>query len=824
MGFFSGVRRRIKKLIPKEVRPFIPYLAAAIPGAGMGLGALSGTGAMGSFLRAGLAKGLSDDEADLKDILRTGAIAATPQMIDAGIGKLAAGDGRLAEMLNATKTLKNGDVTNSFAQSVSNMANPETLMGQAKLIGGQGSIDYGIKAAELNEDALAKYNADLARQGINDKAGRRAAIRAIYSNTGTWDMDEVDGMLDTYGYRTGGRVGYAIGDVVDTEQITEDLGTAGGAIEDFIGRGIQQNKDALDFIIDKLFNLPGPLKTGKEIIEILVERYGVDPQIAQRKIINRMSDANEGFGPQGLDGTPDDGYRRNIGIDAGAEDYYGETPAMPENLGDMGGNMDDMSGNSILNRLRRGQEIMPRRPDLNQPSMPEPDMPRRPDGREFIPTYPRGEFRPGDPGFEMPRNYELLNSGGMAGKRGLVDGPGGYSGDEDEKFEESDFYNSFKYAKEGLESLEEAEDEIKPLPIRELRLADGGRVSELKAAYQRYLDMARKDSSKKIIPFEIFAEEFARENFARGGDVMDINMEEQIDTPSGDMMMDENVEVASNPEVMDSLNELSLMLFRRPLDQLSDDEYEELKDFAGQTSLKPGLIDEYRNYKMGQEDAGQPVLSPRDYFEMDRGAARMGVARGGIMDVNTNMELDIPGMGREDVDVNSMESIRGQTAGPQWYQDRIEALEFEFGDELTDDEIADIAYDSNKFYDKMGYDPGDYKKGGKVIELMPKGILYKGKAKDYPGIKQLIKDMKKKGTRPKKADGGLMSMGGNEMDLRGGGFVPMGAKERADDVPARLSKNEFVMTADAVRGAGGGSVQKGADLMYDQMKRLEGQA
>ena len=107
---------------------------------------------------------------------------------------------------------------------------------------------------------------------------------------------------------------------------------------------------------------------------------------------------------------------------------------------------------------------------------------------------------------------------------------------------------------------------------------------------------------------------------------------------------------------------------------------------------------------------------------------------------------------------------------------------------------------------------------------MPKGILYKGKAKDYPGIKQLIKDMKKKGTRPKKADGGLMSMGGNEMDLRGGGFVPMGAKERADDVPARLSKNEFVMTADAVRGAGGGSVQKGADLMYDQMKRLEGQA
>jgi hypothetical protein len=74
------------------------------------------------------------------------------------------------------------------------------------------------------------------------------------------------------------------------------------------------------------------------------------------------------------------------------------------------------------------------------------------------------------------------------------------------------------------------------------------------------------------------------------------------------------------------------------------------------------------------------------------------------------------------------------------------------------------------------------------------------------------------------ADGGLMNLGGREMDLRGGGFVPMGKKERADDVPARLSKNEFVMTADAVRAAGGGSIQKGADLMHDQMKQLEAQA
>ena len=88
------------------------------------------------------------------------------------------------------------------------------------------------------------------------------------------------------------------------------------------------------------------------------------------------------------------------------------------------------------------------------------------------------------------------------------------------------------------------------------------------------------------------------------------------------------------------------------------------------------------------------------------------------------------------------------------------------------------------------------------------------------------KQLRKEGKLPKlqmMAEGGIMNLGGMEMDLRGGGFVPLGAKEKADDVPARLSKNEFVMTADAVRAAGGGSVDKGADKMYKLMKGLEAQ-
>ena len=82
------------------------------------------------------------------------------------------------------------------------------------------------------------------------------------------------------------------------------------------------------------------------------------------------------------------------------------------------------------------------------------------------------------------------------------------------------------------------------------------------------------------------------------------------------------------------------------------------------------------------------------------------------------------------------------------------------------------------------------------------------------------------------AGGGIMSMpmgkprvnqgGVTELDYRAkGGFVPVGIKEKADDVPAMLSKNEFVFTADAVRGAGNGSIEKGAQKMYDTMKNLE---
>jgi hypothetical protein len=81
---------------------------------------------------------------------------------------------------------------------------------------------------------------------------------------------------------------------------------------------------------------------------------------------------------------------------------------------------------------------------------------------------------------------------------------------------------------------------------------------------------------------------------------------------------------------------------------------------------------------------------------------------------------------------------------------------------------------------------------------------------------------KAQGGRIGAQEGGIMDLGGMEKDYREtGGFVDLGAEEKADDVPARLSVNEFVMTADAVRGAGDGDIDKGAERMEDLMEKLE---
>ena len=115
-------------------------------------------------------------------------------------------------------------------------------------------------------------------------------------------------------------------------------------------------------------------------------------------------------------------------------------------------------------------------------------------------------------------------------------------------------------------------------------------------------------------------------------------------------------------------------------------------------------------------------------------------------------------------------------------------------------------------------------KAAPMSGLMVDGEFVRSKDIETPSIK-LSRDMG--GPRYDFLMGGEVPVRKNkagieELDYRqSGGFVPVGVKEKADDVPAMLSKNEFVLTADAVRGIGGGDVEKGAEKLYGVMKQAE---
>ena len=116
-----------------------------------------------------------------------------------------------------------------------------------------------------------------------------------------------------------------------------------------------------------------------------------------------------------------------------------------------------------------------------------------------------------------------------------------------------------------------------------------------------------------------------------------------------------------------------------------------------------------------------------------------------------------------------------------------------------------------------------------IFQLKNLGYDVAGKGVEPFGGIEVLKDILRVnqqrmaiGGRAGMAEGGIMDLGGMEKDYRAeGGFVPIGREEKADDVPARLSVNEFVFTADAVRNAGGGDIDRGAEVMENMMKNLE---
>ena len=628
MGFFSGIRRRIKKLIPKEVRPAIPFIAAATPFSIPGVNNLIAN----QFLKASAAKALSDDEADIKDILRTGAIASAPAALDAGIGSLDSTKG-LGKFLN---TAGKGKDAVSIAEKVSRFAEPSGMDALYK-VGAQGATDFGIKQAELNEKAIEEYERNLREKGVRNKADRRNAIFSIFVNAG-YDDDEVNVMLDKYGYADGGKV-----------KTMTPASMKGG--------------------LDKYYDMLEKLKKKKEK-RVKKSRGGkIDPRAAT--FVATMTDK---FVEQGMSLSD----AKDAALKIAEEEF------------------EDTSEQEMLDR---------------------------------------------------------------------------------------DFGSNLQSAVSGLET-----------------------------AFGQPLG-GRRPEPMRIIP-----------GFASGGDVDDddvLETEEEIITPEY-LMKEEGVVIGpqvSAPDKMDSLNQLSLMLFNKPVFELTEEQFEMLKDFAAdraamQVGYEPGKysddeIEMYENYKynMNEQMPGMPIIDIDEFLRMEYGAARMGVAKGGPIKISKpDMEKD----------------TKGKMAGPDYIVKRMEDL-LDLGYDY--DTAGRLAMDEDLYREAMDKGPvGDAYKQGGITKKKRVMSIATGKLKDYPGIKKILEMNKKGKKRFSKAEGGLMNLGGKEMDLRGGGFVPMGKKEKADDVPARLSKNEFVFTADAVRAAGGGSVQKGADLMYDTMKKLEAQS
>ena len=199
-------------------------------------------------------------------------------------------------------------------------------------------------------------------------------------------------------------------------------------------------------------------------------------------------------------------------------------------------------------------------------------------------------------------------------------------------------------------------------------------------------------------------------------------------------------------------------------------------------ALKGYLFENYKN--LGYTDSQAQELTDKDTAEYTSGmggyaeGGRIGYAEGNPDEKQTAMVED---MLKRGMDIDTIKSITGAS------------------DKVIQDRINFIKYGGAKV-------PVEKAKGGRVEYAMGSP---EENAKQASGIMGIPLNQNPAGI--------------TELDLREtGGFIPpVGVKEKADDIPAMLSNNEFVFTADAVRGMGDGDVNKGAQRMYDMMKKLE---
>jgi hypothetical protein len=180
-----------------------------------------------------------------------------------------------------------------------------------------------------------------------------------------------------------------------------------------------------------------------------------------------------------------------------------------------------------------------------------------------------------------------------------------------------------------------------------------------------------------------------------------------------------------------------------------------------------------------------PELSTRKYSPAEMLASYGGVKNEPIATANLAIggiaELGVPDYGQQMMDPNMMEQIKMMVESMQ-----AQGMSKEEMEQAVRMQVPNMSADMS-----MGY-----AEGGPLGEMGT--VMEEGEE--------------------------MLDMNGMEKDYREeGGFVPIGEYEKKDDVPARLSVNEFVFTADAVRGAGDGDIDKGAERLQGIMKQLEQQ-
>lgn len=229
-------------------------------------------------------------------------------------------------------------------------------------------------------------------------------------------------------------------------------------------------------------------------------------------------------------------------------------------------------------------------------------------------------------------------------------------------------------------------------------------------------------------------------------------------------------------------------------DELSQQLYDEMQR---EQEIEEALF----RLKMGQSMSEEPIIMGPETYNTGRAkGGRIGLANGG------NLKFAVESFIRDFPEFENLElkELYKEMEKKGYLSDR---------DEMKDGGIMQLASAPDPMAERMDMMENlALDKFGKPLDRLSNDEVIQ--------IEEMIYDM-----MPMAMGGSVPQTGsipqGMQIDGRGGGFIPMGAKEKHDDVPAMLAKNEFVMTSDAVKAAGGGSVNKGAQAMYDLMHSLE---